>query len=357
MTIEHDENLEPENIEEQVPESSPGEESPQGHEQAPQDPPAEPVESDDVAQRREALIAQLTGQAPREDEEEPEDEDPPETEKGDQAAPPEEEEKPEDLENIPDEEMSQLKRRTRKRIEHFRTELKKAREREPLAAYGEDIIAFAKENAIDPDNLGRWIHLGATVNKGGQEAIDALLKVAQNLGYQPPQAAPPQEQTPKQDGKLPDWLQDKVDSYDIDLEVAKDIARRLGSNAQPQTPATPPPPAAPPAPAPTAPVGPSEADLAQGAQQLEALISQAAAKYPADWDSRIYPAVKAKMAEFKGAPVQQWPRLFKLALESTVAGIRTPPKQTRAPLPPGNSNGGTKAKDPRSRLIAKLTGG
>lgn len=309
-----------------------------------------------IAARREALIAELTGAAPTEQEETTEDEEEESSEETTSETETDETPDPgteaeEDAEDFTDEEMGNLKRRTRKRIEHFRAEVRKAKEREPFAKYGEDVIKFARENEIEPDDLSQWINVGATVHKGGQPAIDMLVGMAKNLGYAPA-SAPPTETTPTT-GKLPDWLQAKVDSFDIDLEVAREIAAKLPR----EQPAAPPPPQ--PSPAPTQERDSSEA-LEVGRQALEALVAEASGKYPADWEKRLYPQVRAKMAEFQGAPPAQWPRLFKLALESSVASIRTPPKAVRQALTPSTgASGGTgkTPKTPRERMLAKLTGG
>lgn len=357
MTTEEQDDKELE-IDEQS--ASSADDSPQGNEQEPEDSQQETTGEDGASKRREALIAELTGATPedKDDEDEPAEED--EDGSAEAELPDESEEEDDELS---DEDMAKLKRRTRKRIEYFRTKVAEAKEREPLANYGQEIIAFAKEHEIKPDDLSNWIGLAAVVNKGGQPAVDALLNVAKSLGYQPP-TTPPQEHK-KQDGALPDWLQAKVDSFDIDLEVAKEIASKLPASAPAQAPASAPQPfaaAAPAAPQTSAPAGQgySQQDLDRGAQQLETLIAEANAKYPADWEKRIYPQVRAKMAEFRGAPVDQWPRLFKLALESTVANIRTPAKQSRPAISPGagtSTQGGSRAKSPRERMIAKLTGG
>lgn len=313
-----------------------------------------PKAPDEAAERREALIKQLTGEAPSDDDSDPEPDSPDADDAPSGVAKSDDEEKLDDPENIPDDEFKALKRRTRKRIEHFRTELAKAREREPFAKYGEDLIAFARERKISPDELAEWVGLGGVVAGGGQKAVDALIGMAQKLGYQPPQpTAAPQ----KSDGALPDWLQAKVDSYDISPEVARELAARLP--AQPPVAAT-----APQSAPATAqqqqrqpPAGPDPVQVDGATRELERLIAEGAQKFPADWDKRLFPAIKAKMAEFTGAPPSQWPRLFKLAQDAAVASIRTPTTQPKAPLSPGAQSGGGSPKSPRAALVARLTGG
>ena len=370
MGITHDDDRELETeVEDQESGSSPDhEEGSQASEQRPEDSSSEQVSEgddagDDSKSRREALIAELTGNAPKQQEEsdEEEEEDGPDGSGASDDSESEEADDSEDenLEEISDEEKSKLKRRTRKRIEHFQAKLREAKEREPLAAYGEEIISFARENQINPDDLSRWVGLGAVVNRGGEEAVEAVLKVAEQLGWQRPDAAPQQrerEEAPA-DGKLPGWLQAKVDSYDIDLETAQDIARRLPKPQPPQQQA-PNPPAAP---APRAPQQDmAQREIEEGTHQIETLIAEASAKYPADWEKRLFPQVKAKMAEFRGAPASQWPKLFKLALDNAVASTQKPPKRERRAIAPSSgksTSGGTKAKTPRERMLAKLTGG
>lgn len=321
--------------------------APAGAEDAP---PAAEAEAD---KRREALIAELTGAAPPKPDTEAET---PPTDEAAPAAQAKDEEELEDPENIPDDEFKALKRRTRKRIEHFRAELAKAREREPMAKYGEDIIAFARAQNIDPDQLAGWIGMAPAVNQGGQKAIDTLIGMARKFGYEPPQVSPaaPAPRSDQQSA-LPDWLQAKVDSFDIAPEVAQEIARRLP--APTPAPAAAPAPAQAPPPQQTRSAAP-DAEIQAGVQELERLIAEGASKYPADWEKRIFPAVQAKMAEFRGSPPSQWPRLFKLAQEAAVASIRTPPTAPKAPLTPGAGSGAAgQAKSPRAALVARLTGG
>jgi len=126
--------------------------------------------------------------------EDEQDEDPP----AEDPSHPTDEQKPPDeamLGRVPDSEWKSLTKQTQQRINALRASRKQLKEQvsafeeqKPLVEFGDSILGFAEKNQINLEHLYPWLELGAVVNRGGEEAVNALIATAERLGYQPHRA-------------------------------------------------------------------------------------------------------------------------------------------------------------------------
>lgn len=245
------------------------------------------------------------------------------------------------LGRVPDKEWHSLPKATQKRINALRASHKtltkqvEAFESEPVVVVGRSVQSFLDENNLDENSLNTWLRLGATVNKGGQAAIDALLETAKAFGYKG-------EATSGTSGTLPDWLQDKVDAGEVDEAAAQEIMKHMGPSEPPQGRTA---------------DDPMEQAIRQGQQVLASRRKAAEKQYGTRW-KKLFPLVQREMLRNKGSHPEAWGPLFDTAVRLAVAELK-PKKKAKAPasLPPGRSS---KPTDPgeltgRARIHAKYS--
>jgi hypothetical protein len=270
---------------------------------------------------------------------------------------------------IPDEEWKPLKARTKQRIEKFRAELRETR---PLAAMAREQLKFLKTAGIRPEDYEVWMRAGAIVNRGGQEAIDALLDMARQLGYRPESAeteADGADEAGTEDGPktetpaaLPAWLKAKVDKFEISEDAARDIAARLAetaANKGKKPPARQQPTARRPATSQDPQTQPAarreQDDSAQRAQaRLTEKIAGAKAKYGSQW-AVLYPMVRERLVNLGATDPEAIANGFDLALEAAVARVAQPVKRPQGGLSEGNPRKADANLTPRQRMVARLT--
>jgi hypothetical protein len=253
------------------------------------------------------------------------------------------------LGRVPDTEWKALPKVTRDRINALRVSHKKSAERikdlesrDDLAKYAEHIIRFADENKIGDRDLQTWLEVGAVVQRGGDDAVKELLSMARAFGWS---GEPLEDAAP-----LPDWLQAKVDSFEIDVETAAEIAKHL----DPQTGQ---PPARPKAPR----LGPDDEALARGKQTIDAKLREAEKRFGGDSWAKLWPQVQRRMLLQKGAHPDAWASIFDSAVEAAVAENKQKPARVgRTGLAPAG-RGGSAQPDPdklkgRERLYAMYSG-
>lgn len=234
---------------------------------------------------------------------------------------PEEEPEPEIdsklLGRVPQDEWNKLPKVTKDRINALRADRKQHRSRlaevegrEGLASYAEQIIRFADEHKIGDSDLQTWLEAGAVVQQGGEAAISELLTMARAFGWEPETAPPP----PPGDAPLPDWLQAKVDAFEIDEATARDVARRMAPD--PKAPEAPTPQRSE---RPRAPrYGPSDDQVAKGHEIIAGRIESAERRFGSSW-AKIWPLVERGMLAKKGASPDAWGDIFDAEVEKVVA--------------------------------------
>jgi hypothetical protein len=188
------------------------------------------------------------------------------------------------------------------------------------AAYGRELITFARTHKITPEGMQEVLGAAALINAGDPAAVDWLLTYAKKLGYEEPSA-------PRPKSKLDKLRDDGLISEDDYRELAKDtvpapIARapsRLPDIKVPQRAA---------APSPDAEIKTAQAKLAEQDAAM-------AKKYGSDWARVLRPKVDAEMARFKGAPPDQWLKIMDQSVRVVVSELRATKRKigTDASLP------------------------
>jgi hypothetical protein len=102
------------------------------------------------------------------------------------------------------------------------------------AKLGQSILKTCATSGMTPETFGAWTALGVGAMAGDPEAIAELRKVVKQYdeaaGDEPP-AAPAAPKSTTAPGKLPDWLQAKVDNFEMSAETATEVARHAAPPA------------------------------------------------------------------------------------------------------------------------------
>jgi hypothetical protein len=243
---------------------------------------------------------------------------------------------------VPDSEWKKLPKAAQDAITALRgtakADRRKVKDLEPIAQYGKTVMDFVDANGLTDQEVEQWLGVAPVVAKGGQPAIDALLGMAKNLGWKGAEAPPPAAT-----GKLPDWLQAKVDNLEVSPEAAEEIAAKLSPPAAPAKTEAPP-------------ADPALAEVHSGKQALSVAIAAAAKRFPPDQWAKIYPLVHAETKKRAGkAPPAAWAALFDTSLDIVLDRLKAqsaPPPQPQSLTPTHGSGGGKSDGDlkPRERL-------
>lgn len=275
------------------------------------------------------------GEKPSEDEDETDEDEESEDSEGDEGELEFEDdlEDPEkgDLDFIPNKEWSSLPEATRKRIESARESQKALRrdlkEAQPFVEHGKAIVDFTKANNIGEEDLRVGLDLIAKFNKGGEEAVQAALEVAQHFGYEPANTA-------AADGDLPKWLQDQVDDLSMTEEAARTVLTQMGGGSQAQ-------PAAQKADAQL------QQETAEGRKQLDERITSLQEKYPSSKD-KLLPRIEREAYRLRDTHPEvwdsplKWGALYDLATDNVLAKAK--PTKRKAPDSKGLGSGGGKKR-------------
>jgi len=249
---------------------------------------------------------------------------------------------------VPNEEWEKLPPVTRDRINALKADRKKhiseadtLRQREPLAKYGETIIRFADQNKMSDDDMEVLLGIGTQLQQGGDTAKNAALDIARHFGWE--------EQTSSTGpSKLPDWLQEKVDSLEMTEEAAHDVLQRSA------------PPKKEPAAQPQPRFSKEEELLQIGRTELSKAQAETQQANPAEWGT-LKPEVEREMLKHKGADPRAWNAIWRSCVD--VVKERRKAARRKQPIEGGMGNGHGNQRatvDPetltgRDRLLAKYT--
>lgn len=203
-------------------------------------------------------------------------------------------------------------------------------------------------SGIAPADWQAWENIGHAAHAGDPQAAALLRQIADRIA--PLQANP--AEAPAKATARPKWLQDMVDSYQVDEEGAAKIMMN-GVTAAP-APASRAAPTSTPRVAQVPPEAQALRDQQEAARVFAERIAHHQAKMPADWE-KLYPEVRARILKAGITSPRQAAAIFDLAVEAALAARKPARPAVAAPsLPPSSPGGGTKTLTPREALAKKL---
>lgn len=222
--------------------------------------------------------------------------------------------------------------------------VREKKESDNLAAFGADILDRAQKAGIEPKAFVNWVDLGAVIQKDPAAGVKRLLGMAQQMGWKPePQTVAPE-------------LATLVEKLEKDLEISDAAAAQIKKYLAPK-------PAAPAQQAP--PVQEQNDEVIVKAREDRAVgeMNKIVGTYqktiqPADWKVIDEEAAK-ELLKFKGAPPEMWPTLFQNAVELVIARRKAARPVTKTvtptlrPTTSTSTTGATTYKNNRERVLDK----
>jgi hypothetical protein len=225
------------------------------------------------------------------------------------------------------------------------------------AKLGQSILETCAKANMPPEEFGNWVGLCLALKRGDPEAVADLEKVLNE--FKGVTAAPAKTETPAPatvSGKLPEWLQAKVDNFEMSAATADEINSKI---AQPA--------AAPAAPKNSPPAQTEQRPIIQRADPSVLRVQNDIGKLEAKWESEFktdWPVIRAKawaivQKKGKAAPDALIERV-EGAVNTVVAEMRA--KATHRPPPPPRITASTTAapttgtnKTGRAEALKNLT--
>ena len=223
----------------------------------------------------------------------------------------------------------------------------------PFATYGRQVLEFGDEHGITAEEMSHGLAFLATVKKGGESAVNALLTQAKALGYEPPAAPAAQEQS------LPADIKALYDNGYLDDDQLRVIRKHLpptqAATAEPQSAGTQPQPIFTPAPSAQVPnpaAATEQQAWAQAQADLQTFNDECRERFGEKAWSAMIPMVEEEAKAFQGMPPAQARKAYEKCVELVVAKAKARRRKAPAGLAPSS------AKPTRSnaKRLDKLTG-